>query len=164
MTKNDPVLRHPLLLAAILTLTLGISIVCNRWGSQNTSTVTIPTLSTAANVSALDAYRSERAHQYATDLAALQKLCDTETLESALRSDAARRITHMVAYREQQLALEGALTDSPLSPCIAVVTEGSVTVVTSKETITDTDAALVISLAQVHAGVKPDGVRIITAQ
>ena len=46
----------------------------------------------------------------------------------------------------------------------AVVTDGSVTIVTEKQEITEQDTALVLTLVQVHTGVPASGVRIMTAQ
>ena len=45
-----------------------------------------------------------------------------------------------------------------------VVTDGSVTIVTEKQEITEQDTALVLTLVQVHTGVPASGVRIMTAQ
>ncbi len=62
------------------------------------------------------------------------------------------------------VSAEGALVSSELAPCCAVVTDGSVTIVTEKQEITEQDTALVLTLVQVHTGVPASGVRIMTAQ
>jgi hypothetical protein len=38
------------------------------------------------------------------------------------------------------------------------------TLVTAKSTITDKDSTLVLTLAAAHAGIRPENVRIITAE
>ena len=58
----------------------------------------------------------------------------------------------------------GALCETALAPCVAVVSEGSVTIVTEKEGLTSGETALVMTMAQAHAGVEPSGVRVVTAQ
>ena len=44
------------------------------------------------------------------------------------------------------------------------MTDGSVTIVTEKQEITEQDTALVLTLVQVHTDVPASGVRIMTAQ
>lgn len=74
------------------------------------------------------------------------------------------QLQEIIANRQSQSALEGALAGSSLYPCAAVVSGGNVTIVTQKSTVTDKDSALVMSLAAAHAGVTPEKVRIITAK
>ena len=65
---------------------------------------------------------------------------------------------------EEELALEGALTKSRLSPCIAVRSEGMVTVVTEKEGLSEGESALLLTLCETHCGVAPSGVKVLCAE
>lgn len=96
--------------------------------------------------------------------AALETLISSENTDRAARQRAAEELQAYVALHQAQLALEGALLTSELAPCCAVVTDGSVTIVTEKQEITEQDTALVLTLVQVHTGVPASGVRIMTAQ
>lgn len=155
---------------AFLTVLLMTTLVVAGLASQerlrsSPKTVAIPVVSTAASVlTPLEIFRQERDTSVQADMAALQALCDQPLLEDATREDAADRLQELVAYHQAQLALEGALSLSSLAPCAAVVTQGSVTIVTEKQEITDRDSALVLSLAAAHANTPPSGVRIITAE
>ena len=71
-------------------------------------------------------------------------------------------MTEMAANREYQQALETALASTALAPCAAVVSGGSVTIITGKTDISPQDSALVLTLAAAHAGAKPSDVRILT--
>ena len=97
-------------------------------------------------------------------MAALETLISSEDTDRAARQSAAEELQACVALHQAQLALEGALVSSELAPCCAVVTDGSVTIVTEKQEITEQDTALVLTLVQVHTGVSASGVRIMTAQ
>ena len=99
-----------------------------------------------------------------TMMAALETLISSENTDRAARQSAAEELQAYVALHQAQLALEGALLTSELTPCCAVVTDGSVTIVTEKQEITEQDTALVLTLVQVHTGVPASGVRIMTAQ
>ena len=79
------------------------------------------------------------------------------------REDAAALLQQLVTRREQQSALEKALNSTALAPCVAVVGDGCVTVVTQQASVTSAQTALVMSLARAHAGVEPSGVQVIVA-
>lgn len=153
-----------LILIVALLVTMVVSYAANqRRLTAETSAVSLPVVSVTASPSALEEYRRRREETTLQDMAALQALCEAEQLDSLTRGDAAAQLQQLIARREQQSALEGALTQSGLSPCVAVLAEGSVTIVTGKEKVSEAESALVMTLAQTHTGVKPAGVRIITA-
>ena len=153
-----------LILIAVLLVTMVVSYAANqRRLAAETSTVTLPVVAVTTAPSALEEYRQRREKTALEDMAALQSLCESDKVDETTRADAAAQLQQLITRREQQSALEGALIQSGLAPCVAVVTEGSVTVVTGKEKISDAESALVMTLAQTHTGVKPAGVRIITA-
>ncbi len=153
-------------LLTLLTATLAVSAAANQERLRATSvTVDIPVMATSSvTLSPLESYRQQRDQSTLTDIAALEKLIAQPTLDEQTRSDAADRLSAMIDARRAQTSLEGALLNSSLHPCVAVVAGDAVTIVTSKSTITDQDAALVLTLAAAHVGVKPQNVRIITAE
>lgn len=157
--------RNAFLLALLIT-TLAVSGYANQERLQAASaTVSIPVTEVSAQpVSALEAYRQQRDQTALTDMAALEKLCAQTTLDAPTRESAAAQLQEIIDARQSQSALEGALAGSSLSPCVAVVSGGSVTIVTEKATVTDKDCALVLTLAAAHVGAAPENVRIITAK
>jgi len=157
--------RNPLLLACML-ITLAVSwYLTDRRLTEAAATVALPVEQvTAAPTSRLEEFRTRRDETALTDMAALQSICDQENLTDQTRRDAAAQLQRMVDTRQAQLALEGALTQSGVYPCVAVITEGSVTIITDKATLSDGESALVMTLAKAHAGVEPSGVRVMTAE
>ena len=157
--------KNAFLLGLLLT-TLIVSGYANRERLLAASaTVEIPVTDAAAkSLNALDAYRMQRDQDTRSDISALEKLCALGTLDEKTRQDAAEQLQEMIDNRKTQSALEGALTGSSLYPCIAVVSGRNVTIVTEKDSITEKDSALVLTLAQAHAGASPENVRIITTK
>ena len=153
-------------LLTLLTATLAVSAAANQERLRAASvTVDIPVMATSsAALSPLESYRQQRDQSALADIAALEKLIAQSTLDEQTRSDAADRLSAMIEARQAQTSLEGALLNSSLSPCVAVVAGDAVTIVTGKTTITDRDTALVLTLAEAHTGVKPQNVRVITAE
>lgn len=156
--------RNALLLGCLL-LTLAVSwLATSHRLEEAAATIALPVEQvTAAPSGSLEQFRAKREETTLSDMAVLEKLCAQENLSASTREDAARQLQRLIAAREAQLALEGALTQSGISPCVAVVGEGSVTIVTDKADLSDGESALVLTLAQTHAGVAPSGVRVITA-
>lgn len=157
--------RNAFLLGLLVT-TLIVSGYANQERLQAVSaTVDIPVTAVAAKpLSALEAYRQQRDQDTRSDIAALEKLCAQDALDSATREAAAQQLQEIIDSRQAQSALEGALSGSSLHPCVAVVAGGNVTIVTEKSTVTDKDSALVMTLAAAHVGISPEKVRIITAK
>ncbi len=168
MTKlGEWLTRHRnLFLLMLLLITLLVSGMANRERLEAASaTVDIPVTEVLSQPSsALETYRIQRDQATLADMAALDALCAQTNLDSRTREDAAAKLQSIIDSRQMQTALEGALLDSSLSPCVAVVSGGSVTIVTGKATVTEKDTALVLTLAAAHAGASPENVRIITAE
>ncbi len=151
-------------LLALLGATLTVSGYANQQ-SGGPAAVDIPVVETAAQaISPLESYRQRRDQDALADMAALERLCAQENLDSATREAAAAQLQEIVANRQAQSALEGALVNSSLAPCVAVAAGGCLTVVTEKSAVTEQDSARVIALAAAHAGIAPENVRIITAK
>jgi len=159
--------RHRnLFLLTLLTATLAVSALSQQERLQSAAlTVDIPVMATSAvTLSPLESYRQQRDQSAQTDIAALEKLIAQTTLDEQTRRDAADKLSAMIEACRAQSAMEGALMNSSLSPCVAVVAGNAVTIVTGKSTVTEKDTALVLTLAAAHTGVKPQNVRIITAE
>ncbi|MGN0777843.1 MAG: SpoIIIAH-like family protein [Aristaeellaceae bacterium] len=154
-----------MLLLTLLLVTMAVSYMANqRQMAEEASTVTIPVQEVAApELTPLEQYRQERDAAALRDMAALEALCAQEKLDEQTRSDAAAQLQRLIDTRQKQTALEGALSSSGIAPCAAVVAQGSVTIVTEKATLTEGERALLLTMAQSHAGVEPSGVRVITA-
>lgn len=157
--------RNVFLLLLLLT-TLIVSGYANQEQLESASvTVSIPvTEASAASLSPLEAYRRQRDQETLSDITALEQLIAQPALDESTRQAAAERLQALIDKRQSQISLEGALTGSSLSPCVAVAEGGSLTIVTEKKTITQQDTALVLTLTAAHVGVSPENVRIITAE
>ncbi len=152
-------------LLTLLTATLIVSGLSRREMEEAIPTVQIPVTETKAQaLSPMEAYRTARDQQAREDLDALKSLCEADRVDRATREAAAKRLTELAANREAESALEGALCTSGLYPCVAVVAGGSVTIVTGKNSISERDSALVLTLCAAHAGVFPENIRIVTAE
>ncbi len=165
-TKAGFIARHRnLLLFSLLLTTLTVcSLVNQRQTARDAPAVSIPLAQTAAApLDALSLFRQQRDETAAKDMAALQSLVDQINLDDQTRYDAAAQLQAIVDAREKQTALEGALLTSGMYPCVAVVSTGSVTIVTQKETLSEAETALLLTMAQVHADADPSAVRVITA-
>lgn len=113
---------------------------------------------------AVAAFIQQRNSAHISDLSALENLCAQEDLDAETRRQAAEQLQEIIRCSQAQEAIEKALANSSLVPCAAVVSNGSVTIVTQQSTFSDSDAALVMTLAAAHAGANPSDVRIITAE
>lgn len=162
MPKPAFLTRHRnLLLIVLLAATLAVSSAANRRRLEEARPTTALPVTAS---SAVAVYQTERDGAYMTDVAALQAVSADATLDAATREAAALRLTQLIADREAEAALEAALSQSALAPCAAVVSGGSVTIVTEKADITQEDMALALTLAVAHAGVEAGDVRMIPAQ
>lgn len=167
MKLGEQLTKHRnLFLLILLVATLIVSGIANRERLEAASTtVDIPVTEVSAKPSgALETYRQQRDADTKSDVAALEALCAQEQLDAQTREDAAVRLQSIIENRQTQSALEGALLNSSLYPCVAVVSGDSVTIVTEKSAVTDKDTALILTLAAAHANASPENIRIITAK
>ena len=153
-------------LMVLLAATMLISWQAKQQELQAASTtVDIPvTEVVAVPLSPLEVYRQQRDQDTRADIAALEKLIAQTTLDASTREAATTQLQDIIANRQAQTSLEGALSSSILSPCVAVVQGNHVTIVTEKAEITKQDSALVLTLAAAHTGAEPANVRIISTQ
>lgn len=152
-------------LITLVTATFLIGILTSKDRHIDAQIVDIPVLAASSEVlSPIEAYRRQRDTDSLRDLAALETLITQHELDEEVRMQAADQLQQVVAQRQAQSAVEGALLNSSLSPCALVISSGSATLVTSKPAITQDDMALVLELCVVHAGIAPEQVRIITAE
>lgn len=155
--------RKNTLLFIVLLASMAVScLVTIRRLESESAPVSLPVTFVAGQASDIDGLRHEVKAEEDADLAALREISRNELLDAATRESAAAQLSAMIARRESHSALEAALSSTSLAPCTVILTEGSVTVVTAKETISQAESAMVVTLADTHAGVEPSGVRIIT--
>lgn len=150
-------------LIVLLIATLTLSSLARQ--PSPPTTVNLPVVETAAApISPLLAYRLQRDQETQADIASLEALVAQPLLEESTREDAAEMLQQILDCRQAQTAMEGALVSSSLGPCVAVLSNGSLTIVTEKADITANDTALVLTLAAAHTGVPPENIRIVTAE
>lgn len=161
-TFGDLLTRHKnTFLMALLAATL---VLGSQTGNDQAraTTVDIPVTETAAEaLSDLESFRQQRDQAIRADIAALERLIAQETLDEPTRQQAADMLQEIVGKRQLQTSIEGALSGSSLYPCAAVYQGGILTLVTEKDTVTERDTALVMTLAAEHGGIAPEDVRII---
>lgn len=153
------------LLPGVAALTVCAGILLGAYAArktQSTAGATLPVLSAAEeSQDAFEQFRQQREAERSADRASLEKLLAREDLDPQTLEDAAAALQRLVTWNEEELALEGALTKSRLSPCLAVRSEGMVTVVTEKASLSEGESALLLTLCQAHTGVAPEGVKVI---
>jgi len=164
---SDFITRHKsLLMLALMLTTLVAGSIANQHRLEiESSLTTLPVMKTEhTGASAVDVYLGERESAYQRDINALTALIQQEELDARTREAAAEQLQTLIAAHTASAALEEALADSDLSPCAAVISGGSLTLVTASPSVSDEDSALVLTLAQAHAGIEPENVRIRTAE
>ena len=157
----DWITRHRNLLLALLLLTTMVVTSASR--QEQAATVSLPVVEPcAAPEDRIELFRQQRDATSLQDMAALQALVDQEALDPQTRAEAAEQLRALVDAREKQLALEGSLLESGIHPCAAVISAGQVTIVTEKTQLTEDETALLLTMAQLHAGASPTQVSVIT--
>lgn len=158
--------RHrTLLLMCLMLATLAVCSTLNRLRLQGDTTLTsLPVKRTdSADAAPVTAYISQRDAAYQADVAALTALVNQSDLDSRTREEAAQQLQALVADHTGVSALEEALASTSLWPCAAVISSGSLTLITSTQ-LTESDTALVLTLAQAHTGIAPEQVRILQGE
>ena len=164
--SGDFITRHKnLLLALLLLATMVASSLSNQERlQQEAATVYLPMVEPSAEPrDKMTLFRQQRDAASLQDMAALQALVGQEELDPQTRAEAASQLQALVDAREKQLALEGALLESGLHPCVAVISAGQVTIVTEKGSLTEDETALLMTMARLHTGALPAQVSVITA-
>ena len=162
---GDFITRHRnLLLAMLLLATMVVSSLANQERvAQQAATVSLPVVPPETEpVGKMELFRQQRDAASLQDMAALQVLVGQEALDQQTRAEAAAQLQTLVDARQKQQALEASLLESGLYPCVAVVSGQQVTIVTEKASLTDHETALLMTMAQLHAGATPAQVSVIT--
>lgn len=163
----DFITRHKslLMLALMLTTLVAGSIANQRRLENESSLTTLPVMETEpAAATSVETYLDDRDSAYQREINALTALIEQEQLDDRTRESAADQLQELIAAHTASAALEEALADSDLAPCAAVISGGSLTLVTAKSSVSDEDSALVLTLARAHAGIEPENVHIRTAE
>ena len=159
--------RHRrLLMLSLMLMTLLVCSTVNRLRLEGDAALTsLPVMRTQTNdASAVMAYIDERDAAYQQDVAALTALINQESLDVRTREDAAAQLQSLVADHTARAALEEALSATSLSPCAAVISGGSLTLVTTNANISQEETALLLTLAAAHAGISAENVRILPSE
>ena len=160
--ENMLVKHRNLFLVVLLVTTLVVGSMPQR---DQASSVNIPVIAVSSQeLSPLETYRQKRDSDALADIAALDKLIAQTTLDTQTRDAAAEQLQIIIDTRQAQTALEGALVNSSLAPCVAVISGDAITIVTNNSTITEKDSALVLTLVTAHTNIRPENIRIITAE
>lgn len=163
--SGDFITRHKnLLLALLLLATMLVSSLSNQERlAQEAATVSLPVVEPYGEPAGkIELFRQQRDAASLQNMTALQALIDQPELDLQTRTEAAGQLRAMVDAREKQIALEGSLLESGIQPCVAVISAGQVTIVTEKAALTDDETALLMTMAQLHAGAAPSQVSVIT--
>ena len=146
----------------ILALLTGIAVASAAFfPSTRTASISLSTAAgTETTQDALKSYRARRDLERKNDRASLEKLLARTDIDTQTLDDAAKALARLVQWNEEELAL----TKSRLSPCVAVRSEGMVTVVTEKEGLSEGESALLLTLCETHCGVAPSGVKVLCAE
>ncbi len=151
-------------LVVLSLLTLAATLLQDKQDDAPAS-VSIPVMAASGDEAVpVAAYLRKRDADALRDMAALEALIAREDVSAEIRNAAADQLRGMAAARQAQTAIEGALINSSLYPCAAVISNGVLTLVTGKSAVTEKDSALVIALAALHAGLSAEKVCILTAE
>lgn len=159
-----------LIFLCVLLLTLAGSYLWNQYQLGELKTVSLPisrtdgigaTTTPTVSKTPLKQYQEKREATRQADMAALQTLVSNEKVDQAARNQAQEELQEMIHCRENELAIEGALTGAGLAPCVAVVQRGAVTVLVEKKELTQTEATMILTLATAHTGEVPENIRIM---
>lgn len=155
-----------LLLLGLLVIMLIVSAVRGTDVPSARDSVALPVIYTVQQeaMSPMERYRASRDEAAIHDMAALQVLCDNERLDVATRTSAAEALLALTKARSIQQAMEGALLNTALAPCVAVYSNDCLTIVTDKSELTDDENTQLLMLAEAHAGVQPANVRVVCGQ
>lgn len=161
----DLLVRHrTLFLICLLTATFLLSSLAAQSRLEDDAIVTSLPVTSLTPSDAVQTFSGQRETTQLNELTALTALTNEESMDDATRRAAAAQLQALVSDRSSQQALEAALASTGLAPCAAIVSGGSVTIVTHQAEISPHDSALVLTLASAHAGASPENVRIITAE
>lgn len=106
--------------------------------------------------------RTAREAAYDKDMAALKELMENEALSADVRSQAAERLSQMVADHQTELGLEEALAQAGFAPCMALMQNGALTIVLSAGEIDGARSAAILSLCAAHTDIAVENIRIMT--
>lgn len=158
---------------SVLLLTLAGSYLWNQYQMENARTVSLPLTRTEGEGTAptatiyktpLYTYQEKREAARQADMAALKTLAANEKVDQTARDQAQEELLEVIRCRETELAIEGALTGAGLSPCVAVVQRGAVTVLVEKKELTQTEATMILTLSAAHSGEVPENIRIMAGE
>lgn len=160
-TKKSPAFSRWLRRGILLMLLISAGMMI--WMQQNAAVENAPSVTAQPVQTAPRDERSVREAAYAKDLAALEKLLESDAADEQTRTQAARRIQRMAEEHQYELAIEEALLQAGYQPVLVLCQNGALTVMT-QENLTAEQSAAVLSICIAHADVAAENVRIMQAQ
>ena len=123
--------------------------------------VPTPALTAAPTVvpDPIAAYREKRESDRRREEQALLALIDGKQVSAETRADAQAQLLQMQQNLETELAVEAALIARGYPDALCVARQGAVTILMNGE-IGESDAALILYLAQEASGTDPENIRI----
>lgn len=149
------------LMLAMVALALGLSFFRDE---KETAPPFSPALQESAATAAAEEihpiiqYCSRRERQRQEELSALRVILEKEDADAALRKMAGEQIVEITKNAETELAMEAALAARGKEG-ICIFRKGKMTVFT-KETLDETEAALIFHLAMEIAGIEMENIRL----
>lgn len=156
-----------LVLVLMLVLLFATYMLSKSRVEQTALNLPVKTVSTdlqlpKTSLSELETYQAKREQTRQEDIQTLQRLLDGNAGTTAFLADVSAQLSAIVSAREAELAIEGALLGGGFSPCLAVVTPTSVTVIVSRESLTRGEAALIMTLCESHTNQSLENIKIMT--
>ena len=142
-------------LAALLIAAAGLAVV--RWEAPQAEA---PVITPAPTVQAADE-RTLRETAYDKDVAALQKLIESETTDAETRRYAANQLQKLIDAHQSENAIEDALKKAGYEPCLVLMTGDALTVMLEHAQMDAQTSAAILSLCTAHTGLGAENIRIM---
>ena len=105
------------------------------------------------------ALNRQEARDEAVDV--LKLITENEEASEAARADAAERISQIAVDIQNEANIETLVKAKGFEECVAVISEGAVSVIVSAESLSASDTAKILSIVYETTGVSPSKVSII---
>ena len=105
--------------------------------------------------------RFKREESYEHDVAALQKILESQTTDESTRDMAAQKLTQLIAEHQNEIGLEEALRQAGYSSAVVIVQNGAVTVMIPQELFSEEASAQILALCVAHTDAGAENVRVM---
>ena len=131
----------------------------NMEDSAGDSTAVGGDAATEENYFTSTAVNRQEARDEAVDV--LKLITENEEASEAARADAAERISQIAVDIQNEANIETLVKAKGFEECVAVISEGAVSVIVSAESLSASDTAKILSIVYETTGVSPSKVSII---